>query len=133
VLRAAVAERATTVADLEPADRTREAIRTYVRTMAGNPEFFRFIVDQGNRADPRTRWMVDTHIKPGFQAMKALGLFAEAPEDAPHTFFALVGAGSLLFAVPHNVRRLTGVNPNSHHLIEKHADFVANLIVPPEP
>jgi TetR/AcrR family transcriptional regulator len=132
LLRAAVAEQAASLADLEPAERTREAIRTYVRTMAANPEFFRFIVDQGNRADARTRWMVDTHIKPGFQAMKALGLFADDPEEAPHAFFALVGAGSMLFAVPYNVRRLTGINPKSHDVIEKHADFVANLMVPPE-
>lgn len=132
VLRATVAERATSLTDLKSTERTREVIRAYVRTMAANPEFFRFIVDQGNRADARTRWMVDTHIKPGFQAMKALGLFAEAPEDVPHAFFALVGAGSLLFAVPHNVRRLTGIDPKSPDVIEKHADFVARLMVPPE-
>lgn len=131
-LRGAVAERVADLAELSASERSREAIRTYVRTMAANPEFFRFIVDQGNRNDARTRWMIDTHIRPGFEAMQELGILGSAPEDVPHAFFALVGAGSLLFAVPHNVRRLADVDPRSPAVIERHADFVANLLVPDE-
>ena len=130
VLRGAAAERKGDLAGLAPAERSREAIRTYVRTMAANPEFFRFIVDQGSQAGARTRWMVEEHIRPGFEAMRALGLLSVAPEEVPHMFFALVGAGSMIFAVPHNVRRLTGVDPRSPDVIERHADFVAKLMLP---
>ena len=132
VLRSSVTERMVALAELPRAERSREGIRTYVRTMAANPEFFRFIVDQGNHADARTRWMVDTHVRPGFEAMQAFGILGSSTEDLPHAFFALLGAGSLLFAVPHNVRRLTDVDPRSPDVIEHHADFVANLMVPDE-
>jgi AcrR family transcriptional regulator len=129
----AIAERAASIGDGDPGERTREVIREYVRTMAAHPEFFRFIVDQGNRSDARTRWLVDTHIKPRFEMIKELGLsrFADIDEAAiPHAFFALVGAGSLIFAVSANCRRLTGVDPKKRDTIEAHADFVANLMVP---
>jgi len=121
--------------EADPGERSREAIREYVRAMAANPEFFRFIVDQGNRSDARTRWLVDTHIKPRFELMKELGVARHAglgSDELPHAFFALVGAGSLVFAVAANFRRLTGLDPRRKETIEAHADFVARLMVPPE-
>ncbi len=132
VLRESVALRISGLQSQDPREQSREAIREYVRTMAANPEFFRFIVDQGHRADARTRWLVDTHVKPGFEAMKALGLLraAASPKAAPHAFFALLGAGSLIFSVNQNCKRLTGVDPKTKDAIEAHAEFVANLMVP---
>jgi AcrR family transcriptional regulator len=132
VLRASVGERVASLEGVEPGDRGREAIRQYVRTMAAHPEFFRFIVDQGNRADVKTRWLVDTHVKPGFEIMRKLGLLRAARTESavPHAFFALLGAASLLFSVAQNCRRLTGVDPRRSDAIEAHADFVAELMIP---
>jgi len=121
------------VGETEPRERSRAAIRAYVRVMAAHPEFFRFIVDQGHRADARTRWLVDTHIRPRFDFMKELGVARAAgieESQLPHAFFALVGAGSLVFAVASNFRRLTGLDPKKRAVVEAHADFVANLLVP---
>jgi AcrR family transcriptional regulator len=132
-LREGVVERLALLDGVDSDERCREAIREYVRTMAANPEFFRFIVDQGNRSDARTRWLVDTHIKPGFETMKQFGLLRAArdEDDVPHAFFSLLGAGSLIFSVAPNCRRLTGVDPKKRETIEAHAEFVANLMVPP--
>ena len=132
VLRAGAGERLAALREVEPEERAREGIRHYVRTMAAHPEFFRFIVDQGNRSDARQRWLVDTHVKPGVEAMKQLGLLRAigADEgDLPHALFAMLGAGSLIFAVPQNCRRLTGVDPMKPEVIEAHADFVADLLL----
>ena len=134
VLRESVGEHLAALNDVEPAEQGREAVRAYVRTMAANPEFFRFIVDQGNRTDARQRWLVDRHIKPGVETMERLGILRAIGADKsrlPHALFAMLGAGSLIFAVPHNCRRLTGVDPRKPEAIEAHADFVANLILPP--
>lgn len=116
-----------------PAERARALIRTYVRTMAAHPEFFRFIVDQGHRFDERTEWLVDTHIRPAFEMMKQLGLLRAAGDDEsklPHALFALLGASTLIFAVPANCMRLTGVDPRDPDVAEAHADFVARLLLP---
>ena len=134
VLQESVGVQLAAMEDTPPAERGREAVRAYVRTMAANPEFFRFIVDQGNRTDARQRWLVDTHIKPGVETMQRLGILRAIGADddqLPHALFAMLGAGSLIFAVPENCRRLTGVDPRKSEAIEAHADFVANLILPP--
>ena len=133
VLRGSVGEQVARVAALPAEAQAREGIRAYVRTMAGHPEFFRFIVDAGNRSDARQRWLVDTHIQPAYERLKQVGVLraigAEREAQLPHALFAMVGAGSLIFAVPHNCRRLTGVDPRKPEAIEAHAEFVADLLL----
>jgi hypothetical protein len=42
----------------------------------------------------------------------------------------LAGAGSLIFAVAPECRRLTGLDPLRDAAVEAHAEFVARLLVP---
>ena len=132
-LREGIVEHLTAAREVRPDERARELIRTYVRTMAAHPEFFRFIVDQGHRFDERTEWLVDTHIRPAFEMMIQLGLLQVAGGDErklPHALFALLGASTLIFSVPANCQRLTGVDPRDPEVIDAHADFVAALLIP---
>jgi len=131
-LRDSVMEQLTTAQKADAEEQARDLIRTYVRTMAAHPEFFRFIVDQGHRFDKRTEWLVDTHIRPAFEMMKQLGLLRAAGDESklPHALFALLGAGTLIFAVPANCKRLTEVDPRDPDVAEAHADFVAKLLIP---
>ena len=126
-------ERVASLQHTQPKERAREAIREYVRWGAQHPEFIRFLVDAGNRSDARSRWLVDTHMKPRFEFMKNYGVARAAgiPEEAvPHAFYTVIGASSLIFAVAPNCRRLTGLDPRKREAVEAHADFVANLMVP---
>lgn len=117
----------------DPRDRARAAIREYVRFAAAHPEIFRFMVDEGNRSNARMRWLVDTHVKPRFEFMKTHGVVRATGIDeslAPHAFYALAGAGSLIFAIAPKCRRLSGLDPRKREAVEAHADFVARLMVP---
>ena len=116
----------------DPRERGREAIRAYVRFTAAHPELFRFMVDEGKGSDDRMQWLVDTHVKPGFDRMKRqLRIVAGISEALiPHAFYALAGSASLIFAVAPECRRLTGLDPETPEAIETHADFVARLILP---
>jgi AcrR family transcriptional regulator len=133
VLEERLDDRVASLSQSNSRERARGAIREYVRWVAEHPEFFRFLVDEGNLSNARTRWLVDTHIKPRFEFMKELGLARAAGIDdaaLPHAFFALSGAAGLIFAVASNCRRLTGLDPRKREAIEAHADFVADLLVP---
>lgn len=117
----------------EPRERAREAIREYVRFVAAHPEFFRFMVDEGNRSNGRMRWLADKHIKPRFQFMKDQGVARVTDIDdalVPHAFYALAGAASLIFAIAPKCRRVTGLDPRKREAVEAHADYVAHLMVP---
>jgi len=128
-----LAEHHTTLQSDDPRERSREGIRLYVRFAASHPELFRFMVDEGKNSNERMRWLVDTHLKPRFDALRdpsGLGLIEVAEEMLPHFYYALAGAGSLIFAVTPECRRLTGLDPATEEAIERHADFLARLLVP---
>ena len=104
-----------------------------MRFAAAHPEIFRFMVDEGNRSNARMRWLVDTHMKPRFEFMKTHGVVRATGIDeslAPHAFYALAGAASLIFAVAPKCRRLSGLDPRRREAVEAHAGFVAQLMVP---
>jgi len=117
----------------DPRERAREAIRTYVRFAAAHPELFRLMVDEGKNSERRMRWLVDTHLKPRYeQFMRPRGIRIAGFDEAslPHAYYVMAGAGSLIFAVAPECRRLTGLDPETEHVVEAHAEFVARLLVP---
>ncbi|MBK5289030.1 MAG: TetR/AcrR family transcriptional regulator [Acidimicrobiia bacterium] len=111
----------------------REQIRAYVRFAAEHPEVFHFMVDAGRHDDDRMRWLVQTCLAPRFSEITADGGIGSVAADraaAPHAYYALLGAGSLIFAVAPECRELTGVDPTRRAAIERHADLMAQLFVP---
>ena len=118
----------------DPREDAREAVRVYVRFASSHPELLRFMMEEGSRNSPRGRWMVKTHLAPMYENFRqsAAGIiFDDADsEHALHVFYAMAGAASLLFAVPTEARRLTGQDPRHKAVVERHAEYVARLIIP---
>lgn len=110
----------------------RSAIREYVRFVAEHPELFWLLVDEGRVDDDRLKWLIETHMKPRYEAISKNLLLVAGLDTSllPHAFYALAGASSLIFAVAPECRRLTGLDPTTEAAIEKHADFVAHMLVP---
>lgn len=111
----------------------REMVRRYVRFAAAQPELFRLMVEEGKHADARMRWLVDTHLKPlyaGFEHLIAAYNPGLDRRMTPHAYYVLAGAGSLMFAVAPECRRLTGLDPETKQTVEAHAEFLARLLVP---
>lgn len=126
-------ERLASLASRDPRELAREGIREYVRFAAAHPELFRLMVDEGKNSEERMEWLVDTHLKPLFERfLRPGGARLEGLDDAllPHAYYALAGAGSLIFAVAPECRRLTGLDPETEDAVETHAAFVARLLVP---
>ncbi len=112
-------------------ENARESIREFVRFSAEYPEFFWLMVDEGKNADERLDWLITTHLRPRFNVLAdyMLNELGYSQTDLPHVYYALAGAASLIFAVAPECRQLTGVDPLKKEVIERHADFVARLIV----
>ncbi len=132
MLRPSLVGRLAALPSADSRERSREAIREYVRFAAAHPELFRLMVEEGKSGEERMAWLVDTHLKPiyeGFERVVA-GLGGLDPSLLPHAHYVLAGAGSLIFAVAPECRRLTGLDPETAEAIEAHAAFLARLLVP---
>ena len=133
MLEKRLGERLAAVASDDPRERAREGVREYVRFAATHPELFRLMVDEGKNSEERMEWLVDTHLRPLYQAFARSGdARAAGVEESlmPHAYYVMAGAASLIFAVAPECRRLTGLDPETPEAVEAHADFVARLLVP---
>lgn len=132
-LRSRFVQRLSALAGDDPRASAREAIREYVRFAAEHPELFRFMLEAGKSPDDRMQWLVDTHLRPLYERFQRFGQSFGAGFDeslVPHLYYAMAGAGSVIFAVSPECRRLTGLDPGTKRAIEIHADLVARLLVP---
>jgi AcrR family transcriptional regulator len=133
MLEKSLGERLAALGGEDPRERAREAIREYVRFAAAHPELFRLMVDEGKNSDERMEWLVDTHLEPHFDQFASasdVGGGGLDPSRLAHAYYVMAGAGSLIFAVAPECRRLTGLDPETEPAVETHADFVARLLVP---
>jgi TetR/AcrR family transcriptional regulator len=122
------------VAPDEPSPRSiagaRDAIAAYVRYAAEHPELFHFMIDAGRHPDDRMHWLVETHLAPWFETVArfAQTVFPDpGPEMAPHVYYALAGAASLIFTVAPECKALTGVDALASDEIDRHVDLVVRL------
>jgi AcrR family transcriptional regulator len=132
-LEASLEQRLRGLRSQDPRERAREVIREYVRFAARHPELFRMMVDEGRNAEDRMQWLVDTHLRPRYEQFATRGVGRLAGIDdalMPHAYYAMAGAGSLIFAVAPECRRLTGLDAHQESAVETHAELVARLLVP---
>jgi AcrR family transcriptional regulator len=114
-------------------ERTRESLRQFVRFAAAHPELFRLMLEEGKQSDARMRWLVDTHVRPLYAAFERLMIDNDPQLDRallPHLYYTLAGAGSMIFALKPECRRLTGLDPGRKQAVETHAELIAHLLVP---
>jgi AcrR family transcriptional regulator len=114
MLRSSLGRRLGALETTDPRERAREVIREYVRFAAAHPQLFHFMVDEGKNSEERMEWLVDTHLKPRFEELSRSLTGGATGIDAsllPHAYYVMAGAGSLLFAVAPECRRLTGLDP----------------------
>lgn len=108
-------------------------IRDFIAFSARRPELHRIITQESKREGERIDWMVDTHIRPLYEATTAMfEQLADAgavPAIAPaHLYYLLTGAGPTIFQLAPECRRLTGMDPTDPAVVEAHADAVITLL-----
>lgn len=124
---------------LEDREKLRRMIHAHTRFAARNPEFIRLMHDEGKRRGPRTRWIVDRHVKPMFEPM--VSLVARAQErgllrddvDPVHFVYIFVGAIGVIFHQTEECKRVAGIDPMEEKAVAAHARAVESLFLGPPP
>ena len=114
-----------TLRDLDPDLRLRTAITAFVRFSAEMPELNRLMVQEGKQASWRLDYIIDRHMRPGFDRVTEL---LGSPLD-PHTYYFIIGASAMVFNVEYECRIVFGVDPTTDEFIRDHASRVADLIL----
>ena len=112
---------------------TRLLVREFVSFSAHNPQLHRIITQESKVDGPRMDWLVERHVRPLYEATTArFGALVDqghVPAIPPaHLYYILTGAGSSMFVLAPECRRLSGLDPSSDEVVETHADAVCLLL-----
>lgn len=114
---------------VDPIQQRRNLIRQMVYFSAAHPEFIRFMLEQEKENNERSRWLVETHLRPMYERFAdVMGEITRL--DLPHAIYAIAGAAGLIFCAPNECEQLTGVDPRTETAIKRHAEYLANIMVP---
>jgi TetR/AcrR family transcriptional regulator len=115
--------------------RLRLILRDFVRFAAAHPELHRFMVQEGMRKSPRLAWLVETHVRPMYDAVRAMVEAAQREGMAPigrpeHLHYMLIGAASSAYALSAEFELLTGETANQEALVADHVAALERMFFP---
>jgi AcrR family transcriptional regulator len=115
--------------------RLRLILRDFLLFQVANPDLHRFMIQEGIARTPRLEWLVETHIRPIYDAVRRLVLAAQdagvSPPGRPeHLHYMLIGAVSSVYALAAEFELLTGASPSQPALVEEHIAALERLFFP---
>jgi len=97
----------------------------FVRFQAEHPELHRFMIQEGIGKSPRLAWLVETHIRPIYDFVRATTAEAQregfiASGRPEHLHYMLIGAAASIYALAAEVELVAGVDPADEALVTEH-------------
>jgi len=119
-------------------ERLRLLLRDFVRFQAAHPELHRLMIQEGLAKGPRLEWLVETHIRPIYDFVRALVGAAQQVGMAPlgrpeHVHYMLIGAASSIYALAAEFELLTGESPTQEALVAEHVATLERMFFPAAP
>jgi len=112
-----------------------DGIRRFVRFAAEHPELNQIMVHEATAASDRLTWIIETHIKPFFEAIVLAWRTLRdagwaAPIESDVLYYLLVGAASQPYVTASEVRLLAGRDPRDPKWIDEHAEALVAILLP---
>lgn len=118
-----------------PKERMSVMIRVYIHYAKSQPALHRVMVQEASYPSPRLDWLIDTHLKPLFEA--SFGLWEElqrlgvAPPGNPALLFNMVrlSTGGLL-ALGNELKRSSNIDIESPQTLDEIAAMIVRIFLP---
>lgn len=133
-LEQAIARASQPVADEDGRDRLQRLLRTVILFSAERPELSRLIRLESTSGHASFEELYTHHLEPLLAFFDTTLRQAEAagvvrPLDRGFVYFALIGAGTQLFAEPTTARRAFGLDPFDPRVANAYADFIIDVML----
>ncbi len=120
-----------------PKERMASLIRAYVYYAKSQPALHKVMVQEASYPNPRLDWLIETHLKPFFDAtfelLEELQKIGVAPEGNPRLLFNMIrlSSGGLL-ALGNELRESSGIDVDDEATLDEIADMIVKVFLPGE-
>ncbi len=120
-----------------PKERMASLIRAYVRYAKAHPAMHKVMVQESSYSNPRLDWLIETHLKPFFQAtfelLEELQELGVTPAGNPRLIFNMIrlSSGGLL-ALGNELRESSGIDIDDDATLDEIADLIVQVFLPGE-
>ncbi|MBT8102441.1 MAG: TetR/AcrR family transcriptional regulator [Gammaproteobacteria bacterium] len=120
-----------------PKKRMASLIRAYVYYARSQPALHKVLVQEASFPNPRLDWLVDTHLKPFFDAtftmIEELQHLGVAPAGNARLLFNMIrlSSGGLL-ALGNELKASSGIDTESGETLDEIADMIVHVFLPGE-
>ncbi len=120
-----------------PKQRMASMIRAYVYYAKSQPALHKVMVQEASYPNPRLDWLIETHLKPLFDAtavmIEQLQRAGVAVQGNPMLVFNMIrlSSGGLL-ALANEIKASSGINVDSNETLDEIADMVVSVFLPGE-
>ena len=120
---------------LSPKERMSTLIRAYVYYAKSQPALHKVMVQEASYPNPRLDWLIETHLKPLFDAtfemIEKLQQLGVAPAGNPRLLFNMIrlSSGGLL-ALGNELKASSGIDVDSDATLDEIADLIVRLFLP---
>jgi AcrR family transcriptional regulator len=121
-----------------PKERMAFLIKAYVHYAKSQPALHKVMVQEASYPNPRLDWLIDTHLKPFFDAtfelLEELQAIGVAPPGNTRLLFNMIrlSTGGLL-ALGNELKRSSGIDIEKEETLDEIAAMVISVFLPGEP
>lgn len=118
-----------------PKERMASVIRAYVYYAKDHPTMHKVMVQESSYTNPRLEWLIETHLKPVFEAtfvmIEQLQQLGIAVPGNPRMLFSMIrmSSGGLL-ALGNELRGSSGIDVESKATLDEIADMIIDTFFP---
>lgn len=120
-----------------PKERMASLIRTYIYYAKSQPALHRVLVQEASHPNPRLDWLIETHLKPFFEAtfvlIEDLQRVGVAPAGNARLLFNMIrlASGGLL-AIGNELKESSGIDIDSNDTLDEISDMIVQIFLPGE-
>jgi len=120
-----------------PKERMASLIRAYVYYAKKQPALHRVLVQEASCPNPRLDWLIETHLKPFFEAtfvmIEDLQRIGVAPAGNARLLFNMIrlASGGLL-AIGNELKASSGIDVDSTDTLDEISDMIVQVFLPGE-
>ena len=121
--------------DMCPKSRMSALIRVYVQYAKSQPALHKVMIQEASYPNARLDWLIDTHLKPVFEAtfgmIRKLQELGVAPSGNPALLFSMIrlSSGGLL-ALGNELKGSSGIDIDDPDTLDEISDMIIRLFLP---